>query len=547
MNARTCCLLALLVVAGVARAQYPVPPRLPSRGASPLLYVRFSGPDGLKATFYQGRARPRLFPTPVVVGLRPGYRFRVQLSNLPERPGVTLYPTVEVRGNLHLPPLHGAHNFPATVDLTPADLESAAAGSVVTKVIYLENPDRAEPRATRPGQILETDVGRARDIYDEARNRGRIMVVVHLGERVPTVEELVSTNVPGTILFPGEKVVALPAGPPVIPLASKPFFDPLHGPRPLDEECLHDGGDRMRPAGFDLQGNLAGVDPEDTVAEYRDSAGRRQIACSNRVCLTVPRFAALRKEVPLASTEGSVGPQDRRMVQRRDQIEERKPPRLATVYEQPRGYDARLRPGVNVNVEGPGVLVMIKALQAQQLNIGVAEYIGTKRILTLSPVQKALLVKQLELVRSFSVVTSLQGFEQIERTAVVARIEGTPEVITSSLATRDLTVCCNETPIPPDKPLVLFKCADRGSAQVGDVVTFTLRYSNVGGRAMTDVAVADSLAARLEYVPDSAETDRDAVFTIQENEAGSSLLRWEITGKLLPGQSGRLRFKARVR
>jgi hypothetical protein len=74
-----------------------------------------------------------------------------------------------------------------------------------------------------------------------------------------------------------------------------------------------------------------------------------------------------------------------------------------------------------------------------------------------------------------------------------------------------------------------------------------LRYSNVGGRPITDVAVADSLSGRLEYVPGSAESDRDAVLTVQENEVGSVLLRWEISGTLLPGQTGRIRFKARVR
>ena len=36
---------------------------------------------------------------------------------------------------------------------------------------------------------------------------------------------------------------------------------------------------------------------------------------------------------------------------------------------------------------------------------------------------------------------------------------------------------------------------------------------------------------------DSAEeADREAVFTVQPNEAGSSVLRWEIGGTLLPGE-----------
>jgi hypothetical protein len=61
------------------------------------------------------------------------------------------------------------------------------------------------------------------------------------------------------------------------------------------------------------------------------------------------------------------------------------------------------------------------------------------------------------------------------------------------------------------------------------------------------VAVTGSLSPRLEYVPGSAQSDRTAVFTTQDNGAGSVILRWEISGWLLPGQSGVVRFQARVR
>ena len=94
---------------------------------------------------------------------------------------------------------------------------------------------------------------------------------------------------------------------------------------------------------------------------------------------------------------------------------------------------------------------------------------------------------------------------------------------------------------------MLIKCADRQSAQQGDVVTFFLRYSNHGGRPLTDVAVSDSLSSRLEYVAGSAQSDRDAVFTTEQNEAGSLILRWEVSGRLAPDQGGVLRFQARVR
>jgi hypothetical protein len=64
---------------------------------------------------------------------------------------------------------------------------------------------------------------------------------------------------------------------------------------------------------------------------------------------------------------------------------------------------------------------------------------------------------------------------------------------------------------------------------------------------MSDIAVTDSLATRLEYVASSAVSDRDAVFTIQKNEAGSLTLHWEITGKLMPKEYGIIRFQAKVR
>jgi uncharacterized repeat protein (TIGR01451 family) len=452
-----------------------------------------------------------------------------------------------VCGSLKLPHQLNASSYPAPFALTEADIDSALRGDLVTKVVYLEHPDRAEPVATRPGEVLETDLPGNHDLVKEARGRGRPMFIVRLGERVPLAEELAAQNVPGTILHPDERVVRPASLPPCLPWAFQPFYDPRLGPRPPEEECLHDGGDRGAPAALDGSGQLQGVDPEDTVAEFTDSHGRRGVTCSNRVCLCVPRYAVLRAELPLDRAESVVGPNDRRCTQTQRLLERVVPSELALQAERLKGLVGRQRPSVNVNVKAPGHLVSIKALQAHEVYLGLAERIGTAELRTLTAEQMALLVRQLELARELSTVALVEGTLQVTGTAVVGRVEGGPQLVEAIVQTRDLTVCCHEAPCPPDKPLVLTKCADRAAAQVGDVVTFSLRYSNQGGRPITDVAVTDSLSGRLEYVPGSAETDRDAVFTTQENEAGSLILRWEISGRLLPGQSGRLRFKARVR
>src|SRR5437588_11421805 len=149
-------ILTLGVVAGlplVSMAQVARP-----GGPSPLLYVRFVVPAGAEVTVFQGMANGRQFTGPVVAGFRPGYIYRVKIANLPDHPQDALYPTLEVRGTLQLPPNLRAANYPAPIVLSPEDVDRALAGALVTKVIYLEHPEQAFAVATRPDQLPETDV-----------------------------------------------------------------------------------------------------------------------------------------------------------------------------------------------------------------------------------------------------------------------------------------------------------------------------------------------------------------------------------------------------
>src|SRR5262249_37653549 len=107
--------------------------------------------------------------------------------------------------------------------------------------------------------------------------------------------------------------------------------------------------------------------------------------------------------------------------------------------------------------------------------------------------------------------------------------------------------CPKLGPEAPEGCLLVNKWPDKCGGLVGDIVTFTLRYTNVGGRPISDVVLTDSLTNRLEYVPGTAKSDRDAVFTTQANDAGSLVLRWEFSGSLLPRESGIVTFQVKIR
>jgi uncharacterized repeat protein (TIGR01451 family) len=539
-------LLALLPESSRGQVGPPPPPPLPGKGPAPLLYVRFAGPVGMHVTFYQGHAPGRDYVAPVTVGLRPGYLHRVRLSALPQRPGVALAPTIEVRGTLCLPPRLRVAEFPAPVVITEDDVNRVLAGSLLTKVVYLENPELAVAAATRPDQPLEQNLPPAYDLLEEARGLGRPMVLFRMGQRDVSIDELARQSVPGTVLLPGETGLAPPRFPPQLPFACFPTVDPLSGPKPADEECLHDGGDSGEPAGLDDVGRLRGLDPSDTLAEYTDSSGRRHLACSNRVCLCVPRFAVLRSELPLAAYDTTVGPAGAQAVHQRVQLQVRVPSVETHQNEMVGAMAGRQKPTAALATQGAALLLRVEVLEASVLDVGPAAALGTAAVVRLTEVERVRLAKQLELARVLSSQQRPEGMAQTQGTAVVGRVEGL-DVVSSVAETRDLTVCCQEAPHPPDRPLCLFKWASAQSAQVGDTVTFFLKYSNLGGRPISDIAVSDSLTGRLEYVAGSAKTDRPAVFTTQANEAGSVILRWEVSGRLLPGQNGVVSFQAKVR
>lgn len=142
--------------------------------------------DG-RVTFYHQRPdQPIELAAPAQAALLVGRLYRFKVDDLPEFPGVEFYPSIEVIDRLH-PPADKVDEFPVEFELTFEEFEWAAEGRLVTKIVYLEQPQRVpliqlnEPRKT--STLLP-----AQNALAEADDLGRPMAIVRLGGRTPDVQ-----------------------------------------------------------------------------------------------------------------------------------------------------------------------------------------------------------------------------------------------------------------------------------------------------------------------------------------------------------------------
>lgn len=148
--------------------------------------VRLRVPQGTKvapaaAGFAEGQAGDLL------VGLQIGGVYRFRVTELPNHPGVEVFPTVELVDRLHPPP-GKLLEFPVPIELTANELVLAAQGKFVTRIIYIEDPQLADAIARTPDQQqpwLEAAAGE--DPLLLAQQLGRPIAILRMGGRVPDV------------------------------------------------------------------------------------------------------------------------------------------------------------------------------------------------------------------------------------------------------------------------------------------------------------------------------------------------------------------------
>jgi len=154
-------------------------------GVGTFTAVSISGPNDLKVALARdGQFLPSL-EAPVATGMLVGAVYRFRVTNIPFRPGEELYPTLEIVDRIN-PPAGREHRFPIPIVLTTEDLRLALDGALVTRVIYLEDSENAEPLAARAGEQRTFDVAPADNALKTADQFGRPVAILRIGSRVPS-------------------------------------------------------------------------------------------------------------------------------------------------------------------------------------------------------------------------------------------------------------------------------------------------------------------------------------------------------------------------
>lgn len=563
------------------------------------VFARFRVPGEGRITFFSANGTPFSFQQEAMVGLKSRHRYAFALDRLPGAAGRTYYGTIEIlRGPIH-PAEVKASDIAMPVPFDETDIEAIKLERMVTKIITLEDPKTAIPAQGAEGETVRHDATLIGDAISMAKEIGPIMMAVRIGSRVPTQEELTGSTVPGSLVIPreltvtdasgkerrvadgfvypetGGQVVETVAGwtrhhhsrPPLAHATSSatpatsnsipgvscppkgadnasdcrgangPF---AAGAMPFEhllaeEEYLCDGGDRGREVVFAPGGGLMNLDPADTVAEFRDGLGHAGIAVSNVVCFFAPRYAEVRL------IQAAEGYYNRRIVSRVERdlrlatnvtIEAE---RERTQIHQPVVARMRERASQFVNREGVAEfreVRVLEGLESLQIWAELGKTVGPRGV---TGIQEPMIQRKVEYAQTLT---------RIQFPQVMGMTEGVGELVSTKGISELSRV--EEKPLKPGV-LQLTKTASVTSADIGDIVTFTIRYENIGEAVVNNIAVVDSLVSRLDYVVESALSSRDAVLIVQDNDVGSQVLRWEVKESLRRGESGTVSFKARVR
>ncbi|MCU0707735.1 MAG: DUF11 domain-containing protein [Pirellula sp.] len=298
------------------------------------------------------------------------------------------------------------------------------------------------------------------------------------------------------------------------------------------QEYIFDGGDRDPQVRIRDDMSQSGLDPEDTVIQYTTANGQTLVQSGCRVAIYAPRFASVRKRTGPMTADLALRPQTSVLPDGPGVVREQLPPVNIVQPVRPIAKDAvrvveafreRQRPLPTDWVLPMGELSdAFKPFEDLDL-IRSGDLLGT------DPAKLALAAAA---ARIWSNVDQLKVLIDGQEAVVVTDLKQPQEVLTYEFKGARIRLC---------------KVASEQIAHPGDVISFTIRFDNVGDSPLKNLVVTDSLAPRLEYVDASQQSSLPASFSATPNEAGSKVLRWELDNPIKPGEGGIVRFDAKVR
>lgn len=314
-----------------------------------------------------------------------------------------------------------------------------------------------------------------------------------------------------------------------------------------DQEYIYDGGDRDPRVQVTENWRVDGLNSQDTVAHYETLEGKLCVSPSNRVPIYAPRFGAVRKSTIPILQAGAVGA--RGMVDPKGA--------LVKASNEPVG-DLALPEGPKLR----DAIAPIDSLRDRTRGVGTEKIIPP---IDLTGYQMAL--KRLQshgsALRREDLLALIGEYMVNARTWVSP--EGLSVAMSGVAATQvrdakevqDVTVYETE---PGKCSLRICKAASHSAANPGDIVSFSIRFENIGCKPIGNLVILDSLVSRLEYIDGSQQCvlsltsnktpdkEKNPIkFSTAENEAGSTVLRWESDLPLETADSGVITFRCRVR
>lgn len=186
---------------------------------APTSQLYFRSPEGMTVTWDVGM--PGAFDsepiiTPGRYNFPQGALYRLKLVNIPSRPGVELYPTIEVAPAMPRTEAYLAHNA-IPIEFTEEDLDQVLSGNFVTKVLFLPDPEFQELAVAGVETLVSTRLDPGVDPIVEADRRGSILAIVRLGNKdlqIPGLEDESAMGIYGGGLGPMGPGMGGPGGGP---------------------------------------------------------------------------------------------------------------------------------------------------------------------------------------------------------------------------------------------------------------------------------------------------------------------------------------------